>query len=127
HPIVATAPDREPATVAIGVEARTAQIVTLVLPHPPPPPPPPPTRDQKIGRALLFTAAGAAVVAVAAHGLSAYERSQLDDARAANDPVAWDHHAGSFERDRAIAIGGYAIAVAAAITGAILHSHGPEQ
>jgi hypothetical protein len=127
YTIVASAPDREPATVAIAVEARTAQIVTLVLPHPPPPPPPPPTRDQKIGRVLLFSAAGAAIVAVAAHGLAAYDRSQLDDARAANDPVAWDHHAGNFERDRAIAIGGYTIAIAAAITGAILHSHGPER
>jgi hypothetical protein len=126
YTIVASAPDREPATVAIAVEARTAQIVTLVLPHPPPPPPPPPTRDQKIGRVLLFTAAGAAVVGVAAHALAAYERSQLDDARTANDPVAWDRRAGNFERDRAIAIGGYTVAVAAAITGAILHSHGPE-
>jgi len=124
--IVARAPDREPAKVAVAVEARTAQIVTLVLPHPPPPPPPPPTRDQKIGRVLLWTAAGAAVVGVAAHGLAAYEHSQLDDARTANDPVAWDHHAGDFETARAIAIGGYTIAVAAAITGAILHSHGPE-
>jgi hypothetical protein len=126
YTIIAHAPDREPSSVPIAVEGRTAQIVTIALRHPPPPPPPPPTRDQKLGRLLLYIGAGAAVVGVAAHGWSAYERSQLDDARAANDPVFWDRNAGSFETARALAIGGYTVAVAGIVIGAILRTHGSE-
>jgi len=126
YTIIARAPEREPSGVPIVVEGRTAQIVTIALRHPPPPPPPPPTRDQNLGRLLLYIGAGAAVIGVAAHGWSAYERSHLDDARAANDPVFWDRNAGSFETARAIAIGGYTVAVAGIVIGAILRTHGPE-
>jgi hypothetical protein len=122
YTITARAPERGPGQVAVSVEGRTSQIVTLALPHPPPPPPPPLTREQKLGRTLLYIGAGALVIGVAAHGLATYERSQLDDARAANDPVDWDRHAGSFETDRAIAIGGYTVAIAGIVIGAILRT-----
>ena len=125
YTIAAHAPDREPASVAVTVDGRTAQIVMLAMRRPPPPPPPPPTIAQNIGRVLLYGGVGVALLAAGSHALAGYERSQLDSARAADDPVAWDRHAGSYETTRALAITGYAVAATSFVVGAILRRHGP--
>jgi tetratricopeptide (TPR) repeat protein len=123
YTITASAPDREPARVTFAVVPRTAQIVTLVLAARPPPP----TAAARAGTYLLYGAAAAAVAGVAFHALASHERDELAAAEADDDPVAWERHSGPFERDRAVAIGGYSVAVAAVIASLVLrHHHGRE-
>jgi len=124
--ITAVATGREPASTTLTVVPKTAQIVTLVLAEPPPPPPPPPTRAQRIGTKLLYVAAGAAIVGAGFHLAAMNERGQLDGARAADDPVAWDHHAGRFETARAVTIGCYAGAIVTGALGLFLRTRGAE-
>ncbi len=123
YTITATAPGRRPGQVAVTVAAKTPQIVTLALAEPPPPPPPPPTTAQRASTYVLYGAAGAALVGVAFHVLASHERDELTAAQAADNPVSWDHHAATFERDRAVAIAGYSAAVVALITGLVLRHH----
>ncbi|MDB4952525.1 MAG: hypothetical protein JWO36_94 [Myxococcales bacterium] len=121
--VTATAPGREPAHVTLLVVPKVTQIVTLVLPPPPPPPPPPPSARTVWGTRMLYGAAVAAGVGVLCHALASKESGELQLAHDAHDPVAWDQHARSFETLRAFAIGGYAVAVGAAVTGFLLRHH----
>ncbi len=120
YTITATAPGRMPGQVAVTVAAKTPQIVTLALAEPPPPPP---SAAQRASTYVLYGAAGAALVGVAFHALASHERDELTAAQAADNPVAWDHHASTFERDRDVAIAGYGVALAAIITGLVLRHH----
>jgi hypothetical protein len=125
YTISAAAPGRMPAHTAIDVTPKTAQIVTLVLVEPPPPPPPPPTAAQRAGTWLLYGAAGALVVGLMSHGLALEERGTLQAAHDAHDPVTWDRSAGMFEAYRDVAIGAYAVAAGALVTGLVLRrAHG---
>ena len=120
-----------PATATIHVASNAAQIVTIATTLPPPPPLPPPTRAQRISRVLFYGAAGVAVAGVGFHLLSAQQRGDLDDAIAADDPVAWDHHSGTFTAERDIAIGCYGVAARAIAAGIYMlvtdHGHDHER
>jgi tetratricopeptide (TPR) repeat protein len=125
YTISASAVGRLPAHTTIEVVPKTRQIVTLVLVEPPPPPPPPPTGKQQAGTWLLYGAAGALAIGLASHGLALQEKGTLQAAHDAHDPVTWDRSADRFETYRDVAIGAYAVAAGALVTGLLLRrDHG---
>ncbi len=117
--VSASAPGRSDAQAAIQVTSHTAQIVTLALARMPRPS----TADERLGTKLIYGAIAAAAVGGLFHGLAEDQRSSLQASVATDVPSDYRNHVGAFERDRAIAIAGYALAATGLITGLILRSH----
>ena len=126
HTIDVSAPGFEPARQTVELRGRGTRAITFALARPGGPAAVARPRRSSWPTRLWYVAGGAAVVGVGFHAWAASTRGKLVDAA---DGAAYDEHVGGFKIERDVAIGAYAVAVAAAATGLVLTfgHHGQEE